>query len=111
METDKKRIFVLDLSSRRNLKEIKYARRNLRRKFVSVCREMIRKAVGNLHWIDILPCTALNVYTILKCTHLVMTQQALDTLTTRLRTPIFRGPIDRAKWNGTLVVQPIPLAA
>lgn len=69
----------------------------------------MRRATSNLPWVDVLPSEGLNVYSILRRTHLLLTQEGLQALLSRLRTPIFRGPLDRRRWealqNGEL--QPI----
>ena len=64
-----------------------------------LCRQKLLHAASNLGWVDVLPPEGLNVYSILRRGHLVVTQAALSDLVTRLQTPIFRGPLDRARWR------------
>jgi len=66
-------------------------------------------AASNLGWVDILPPEGLNVYSILRRGHLIVTQKALADLVIRFQTPIFRGPLDRARWaaeTGAKLQQP-----
>ena len=48
---------------------------------------------------NVLPPENVNVYSILQQGHLIVSQDALSDIITRLQTPIFRGPIDRARWE------------
>lgn len=59
----------------------------------------MRRAASNLGWVNVLPPENVNVYSILQQGHLIVTQDALADIITRLQTPIFRGPIDRARWK------------
>ena len=52
------------------------------------CRASIRRAAGNLPWVDVLPQEGLNVYSILQRDQLVLTKAALDAAVERLRKPI-----------------------
>jgi hypothetical protein len=52
----------------------------------------------------------LNVYSILRRGHLMVTQEALAALVTRFQTPIFRGPLDRARWAAAMEGQAAAIA-
>lgn len=45
-----------------------------------------------------MPPENVNVYSILQQGHLLISQDALQDIVAKLHTPIFRGPIDRARW-------------
>lgn len=62
----------------------------------------MRLAAANLHWVDVLPQEGLNVYSILRSSHLLVTRDALEALLARLRLPVFRGELDRAAWQSRL---------
>lgn len=57
-------------------------------RMVHPCRELLRRGIANLPWIDALPVVGLNVYSILQRDYLVMTQRAVDAITQRMRRPI-----------------------
>lgn len=64
-----------------------------------LCRLDVRRAASNLGWVNVLPPENVNVYSILQQGHLIVSQDALSDIITKLHTPIFRGPIDRARWK------------
>ena len=59
----------------------------------------MRRAASNLGWVNVLPPENVNVYSILQQGHLIVSQDALSDIIARLQMPIFRGPIDRARWR------------
>lgn len=59
----------------------------------------MRRAASNLGWVNVLPPENVNVYSILQKGHLIVSRDALDDIIARLHMPIFRGPIDRARWK------------
>ena len=63
------------------------------------CRTGVRRAASNLGWVNVLPPENVNVYSILQQGHLIVSQDALSDIIERLHTPIFRGPLDRARWR------------
>lgn len=50
--------------------------------------EALRRASGNLGWVDVVPSLGLNVYSILRRDYLVLTRASADAVQARLRTPI-----------------------
>ena len=52
------------------------------------CRPDVRRAAGNLPWVDVLPQEGMNVYSILQRDQLVLTKPALEAAVERLRRPI-----------------------
>ena len=48
----------------------------------------MRRAAGNLPWVDVLPQEGMNVYSILQRDQLVLTKPALEAAVERLRRPI-----------------------
>ena len=66
---------------------------------ISACRIGVRRAAANLGWVQVLAPEGLNVYSILRQGHLMISQDALRDVIAKLHTPIFRGPLDRAQWN------------
>ena len=49
---------------------------------------MLRRAAGNLPWVDVLPARGLNVYSILQRDYLVLSTAALERVVGRLQAPL-----------------------